>query len=121
MLPLKRKSADEPDPNKVGNLCARLDHDRQSQFSVVSGLRFEPAACLGSVCLIRKGIVTLTGAPYSLASSGPSSGRHARALPSFERYGSKLFVHGPFEEMTLVVESVVGRRMDVEEALRRAG
>ncbi len=67
------------------------------------------------------GIVTLTGAPHSLASSDPSSGRQARALPSVERYGSKLFVHGSFEEMTLVVEGVVGRRMDVEEALRRAG
>ncbi len=40
------------------------------------------------------GIVTLTGASHSLASSDPSSGRHARALPSVERYGSKLFVHG---------------------------
>ncbi len=67
------------------------------------------------------GIVTLTGASHSLASSDSSSGRHPRALPSVERYGSKLFVHGSFEEMTLVIESVVGRRMDVEEALRRAG
>ncbi len=53
--------------------------------------------------------------------SEPSSGSHARALPGVERYGSKLFVHALFEEMTLVIESVVGRRMDVEEALRRAG
>ncbi len=67
------------------------------------------------------GIVTLTGASHSLASSDPSSGRHARALPSVERYGSKLLIHGSFEEMTLVVESVVGRGMDVKEALRRAG
>ncbi len=67
------------------------------------------------------GIVTLTGGSQSLASSNPSSGRHARALPGVERYGSKLFVHGSLEEMALVIESVVGRRMDIEEALRRAG
>ena len=67
------------------------------------------------------GIVTLTGGSQSLASSDSSSGRYARALPSVERYGSKFFVHRAFEEMTLVIESVVGRRMDVKEALRRAG
>ena len=66
-------------------------------------------------------IVTSTGASHSLANSNPSSGRHARALPSVERYGSKLFVHGSFEEMTLVIENVVGRRMDGEEALCGAG
>ncbi len=71
--------------------------------------------------MARTGIVTLTGASHSLASSDPSSGRHARSLPSVERYGSMLFVLGSFDEMTLVIESVVGRRMDVEEALRRAG
>ncbi len=65
--------------------------------------------------------ITLTGASHSLASSDSSSGRHARALPSLERCGSKLFVHGSFEEVTLVVKSFVGRGMDVEEALRRAG
>ncbi len=64
------------------------------------------------------GNVTLTGAAQSLGGSKPRSGRHARALPNLERCGSKLFVHGPFEEMTLVVEAVVGRRMDVEETLR---
>ncbi len=40
---------------------------------------------------MQAGIVTLTGASHSLASSDPSSGRHAHALPSVERYGSKLF------------------------------
>ena len=67
------------------------------------------------------GIVTLTGGSHSLASSDPSSGRHARALPSVERYGSKLFVHGSFEEVTLVVESIVGCGVDGEETLRGAG
>ena len=65
-----------------------------------------------------KGVVTLTGASHSLANSAPMSGRHARTLPNLERCGSKLFVHGPFEEMALVVEGVVGRGVDVEEALR---
>jgi hypothetical protein len=39
-------------------------------------------------------------------------------LPNVERCGSKLFVIGPFEEMALVVEGVVGRGVDVEEVLR---
>ena len=65
--------------------------------------------------------ITLTGASHSLANSDPGSGRHACSLPDVERCGSKLFIHGSFEEMTLVIESVVGCRMDVEEALRRAG
>ncbi len=47
----------------------------------------------------------------------PGSGRHARALPNLEGCGSKLFVHGSFEEVALVVECVVGRGVDVEEAL----
>ena len=63
-------------------------------------------------------IVTLTGATQSLGGSEPRSGRRARALPNLERCGSKLFVIGPFEEMALVVEGVVGRGVDVEEALR---
>ena len=67
------------------------------------------------------GIVRLTGGSHSSASSDPSSGRNARAFPNVERRGSKFLQHGSFEEMTLVMESVVGRRMDVEEALRRAG
>jgi hypothetical protein len=46
------------------------------------------------------------------------SDRQARTLPNVERCGSKLFVIGPFEEMALVVEGVVGRGVDVEEALR---
>ena len=77
-------------------------------------------AVIGGIHTIR-----LTGASHSLASSDPSSGRHARALPqaralpSVERYGSKLFVHGSFEAMTLVIESVVGRRMDVAEWMLR--
>ncbi len=33
----------------------------------------------------------------------------------------RLFQHRSFEEMTLVVEGVVGHRMDVEETLRGAG
>jgi hypothetical protein len=69
----------------------------------------------------REGIVTLTGASHSLANSDPSSDRHARALPSVERYGSKLFVHGSFEDVTLVVESIVGCGVDGEETLRGAG
>jgi len=36
---VKRKSVDGPSPNKAGNLRTRLNHDRQSQFSVVSGPR----------------------------------------------------------------------------------
>ena len=64
------------------------------------------------------GIVTLTGASHSLANSAPRSDRQARTLPNVERCGSKLFVIGPFEEMALVVEGVVGRGVDVEEALR---
>ena len=67
------------------------------------------------------GIVTLTGASRSLASSDPSLGRDAGALPNHERCGSKLLEHRSFEEVTLVVEGVVGRRMDGEEGLRRAG
>ena len=55
------------------------------------------------------GIVTLTGGSHSLAGSDPSSGHHARALPSVERCGPQHFAHGSFEEMTLVIESVVGR------------
>ena len=54
----------------------------------------------------------------SLANSAPRSGRHARTLPNRERCCSKLLVYGPFEEMTLVVEGVVGRGVNVEEALR---
>jgi len=50
------------------------------------------------------GIVNLTGASRNLARSGSSSGRHARALPSVERYSSKLFVHVSIEEMALMVE-----------------
>ena len=65
-------------------------------------------------------IVTLTGATQSLGGSEPRSGRRARALPNLERCGSKLFVHGSFEKMALVIEGAVGRRMDGEEALRRA-
>ena len=64
------------------------------------------------------GIVTLTCASHSLANSAPRSGHHARTLPNLERCGSKLLVCGPFEEMTLVVEGVVCRGVDVEEALR---
>ncbi len=71
--------------------------------------------------MYQTGIVTLTGASHSLVSSDPSSGHHARALPSVERYGSKLLVHGSFEEVTLVVESIVGCGMDGEETLRGAG
>ncbi len=67
------------------------------------------------------GIVTLTGASHSLANSDPSSGRHACALPDVERCGSKLFVRVSFEEMTLVVEDVVGRRMDVEALSHKVG
>jgi hypothetical protein len=66
----------------------------------------------------REGIVTLTGAMRSLGGSEPRSGRRARALPNLERCGSKLFVHGPFEEVALVIEAVVGRGVDVEETLR---
>ncbi len=36
---VKRKSVDGPGPNRAGNLRTRLSHDRQSQFSVVSGPR----------------------------------------------------------------------------------
>ena len=64
------------------------------------------------------GIVTLTDASHSLANSAPRSGRHARTLPNLERCCSKLLVYGPFEEMALVVEGVVGRGVDVQEALR---
>ena len=67
------------------------------------------------------GIVTLTGASHSLANLDPSSGRHARALPSVERCGSKFLQHRSFEEVTLVVESIVGCGVDGEEALRGAG
>ena len=69
-------------------------------------------------CVTDRGIVTLTGASHSLANSAPRSDRQARTLPNVERCGSKLFVIGPFEEMALVVEGVVGRGVDVEEALR---
>ncbi len=67
------------------------------------------------------GLLIVTGLLFVYTLNNLTLDRHARALPSVERYGSKLFVHGSFEEMTLVIESVVGRRMDVEEALRRAG
>jgi hypothetical protein len=40
---VKRKSVNGPEPNKADNLRTRLNHDRQSQFSVVSGPGFEPA------------------------------------------------------------------------------
>jgi hypothetical protein len=63
------------------------------------------------------GIVTLTGASHNLANSEPRSGRNAGALPNLERCGSKLFVHGSFKEVALVVEGVVGR--GVRGALRR--
>ena len=92
------------------------------RIAVTHGFVYHPCQAHGSdENRGRQGTVTLIGACHSLASSDPSSGRHARALPGVERYGSKLFVHGSFEEMALVIESVVGRRMDVEEALRRAG
>ena len=46
-------------------------------------------------------------------------------MPAFcqtlEECGSKLLAHGSFEEMTMVVEAVVGRNVDGEETLRRAG
>ncbi len=67
------------------------------------------------------GIVTLTGGSHSLANSEPRSGGHAGALPSVECCGSKLLAVGSFEEMALVLKGVVGRRMGVEETLRRAG
>ncbi len=58
---------------------------------------------------------------WILANSEPRSGRDAGALPNLERCGLKFLEHRSLEEVTLVVEGVVGRRMDVEEALRRAG
>ncbi len=67
------------------------------------------------------GIVTLTGAAHNWANSDPSSDRDARALPNVERCGSKFLQHRSFEEVTLVAESVVGRGVDGEETLRRAG
>ncbi len=67
------------------------------------------------------GIVTLTGPSHNFANSDPSSGRDARALPNVERCGSKFLQHRLFEEVTLVVESVVGRGVDGEETLREAG
>ncbi len=66
------------------------------------------------------GIVTLTGASHSLANSKPRSGRDPGALPNLERYGSKFLEHRSFEEITLVVEGVVGCRVDGEGTLRRA-
>ncbi len=71
--------------------------------------------------LVPRGIVTLTGTSHSLANSEPRSGRDAGASPNLERCGSKLFVHGSFEEVTLVVEGVVGCGVDGEETLRGAG
>ncbi len=68
-----------------------------------------------------QGIVTLTGASHSLANSEPMSGRDAGALPSVERRGSEFLEHRSFEEVTLVVEGVVGCGVDGEETLRRAG
>ncbi len=56
-----------------------------------------------------RGIVTLTGASHSLANSEPRSGRDAGALPNLEQCGSKFLEHRSFEEVTLVVESIVGR------------
>ena len=64
-----------------------------------------------------RGIVTLTAAARSLDGSEPRSGRHTRTLPNLERCGSKLLVDGSFEEVALVVEGVVGRGVDVEEAM----
>ncbi len=68
-----------------------------------------------------EGVVTLTGASHSLANSEPRSGRDAGALPNLERCGSKFLQHRSLEEVTLVVESVVGRGVDGEETLRGAG
>ncbi len=56
-----------------------------------------------------------------LGQLGARSGRDAGALPNLERCGSKFLQHGSFEEVTLVVESIVGCGMDGEEALRGAG
>ncbi len=67
------------------------------------------------------GTVTLTGASHSLANSEPRSGRDAGALPNLERCGSKFLEHRSFEEVTLVVEGVVGCGVDGEETLRGAG
>ncbi len=49
------------------------------------------------------------------------SGRDAGALPSVERPGSEFLEHRSFEEVTLVVEGVVGCGVDGEETLRRVG
>jgi hypothetical protein len=67
------------------------------------------------------GIVTLTGASHSLANSEPRSGCDARGLPGVERCDSKFLQHRSFEEVTLVVESIVGCGVDGEETLRGAG
>ena len=40
---VKRKSVNGSNLKKADNLRTRLNHDRQSQFSVVSGPGFEPA------------------------------------------------------------------------------
>ena len=56
-----------------------------------------------------------------MANSEPRSGRDAGALPNLERCGSKFLEHRSFEEVTLVVEGVVGCGVDGEETLRGAG
>lgn len=50
----------------------------------------------------------------------PRSCRRTRALPDLERGRSELFVGASSEKVALVVEGVVSRSVNVEEALRRS-
>ena len=108
--------------DRADEVKARAEHpDSMYRYCKIIGCR-QPARAGTDDGLdrryCRRGVVTLTGASHSLANSAPRSGRHARTLPNLERCCSKLLVYGPFEEMALVVEGVVCRGVDVQEALR---
>ncbi len=110
-----------PYPSELREQIVALAHTGRSVEDLAK--EFEPCAAtihgwIKQADRDHRDVVTLTGASHSLANSEPRSGRHAHTLPNLERCGSKLFVHRPFEEMALVVEGVVSRGVDVEEALR---
>jgi putative transposase len=67
-----------------------------------------------------EGAVTLTPTGHNVDRSEPWSSRRAGSPPNVERHAPKLLVYGPFEEMALVAEGVVDRRLDVEETLCRS-
>ena len=114
---VKRKSVNGSNLKKADNLRTRLNHDRQSQFSVVSGPGFEPAgikspnqpligaAFGGQTCKV----CTSHGPAWELlhpgATLGAAAGREIRSFPPL--LGSELPF--PFRSPYHPVESMIRR------------